>query len=183
MNEMFLPREILKKFDHFLGEQHLKFEGIIIGGAAIGLLHREARWTRDFDLLTPIPEGVKKAAKDFALIEELDANWLNNRVVNLESCKPMGWGKDTILVFQGDNITLSTLSRMNLLRTKVFAFCDRSEGIAIDLPDIESMAPSMEELDEVFHWTFLELRRQKSSKGEIKAFEESIDYLKKHFEK
>lgn len=148
----FYPLEILEKFDLFLVGKGLSYDGIIVGGAAVSLLSASRRFTQDIDVLTPITEDVKQASIDFAGSAGLNDEWFNNRVVNLESCKPHGWGKDTIEVFQGNALRLSSLSAQNLLRTKVYAFIDREEGPTIDLSDIKALNPDPFDLEGACNW-------------------------------
>ena len=83
----FHPIDVLNRFDELLREKGLEFKnGIVIGGAAISILYREERFTQDIDLLTPIPQLIKKASREFASKEQLADDWFNNRVVNLDSC-------------------------------------------------------------------------------------------------
>jgi len=56
------------------------------------------------------------------------------------------------VAFSGHAIVLHTLGRLDLLRSKLFALCDRG----IDLPDCLALAPSAEELAEILPW--LEVR-------------------------
>ena len=85
---------------------------------------------------TLIPQLIKEASREFASKEQLADDWFNNRVVNLDSCKPFGWGNDLVSLFEGSNLSLFSVSRKNLLRIKLFSACDRPEGLTIDIPDI-----------------------------------------------
>lgn len=50
---LFDPKDIIPRFDQFLGEKSLTFEGIAIGGAALSILGISDRGTRDVDLIEP----------------------------------------------------------------------------------------------------------------------------------
>lgn len=52
------------------------------------------------------------------------------------------------MIFKGESLTLYTLSRLNLLRTKLYACADR----AIDYQDCVAMAPTKEELEACKEW-------------------------------
>jgi len=52
------------------------------------------------------------------------------------------------LAFAGHALTLRSLGRTDLIRSKLFALCDRG----IDLPDCLALAPTDEELEEVEEW-------------------------------
>ena len=100
------PRETLEAFDAFLSGRGLRFEGVVIGGAALSLLGVISRETKDFDILSP-PLGaeVLQASRDFAkearrgggvLLDE----WLNNGPATLASDLPDGWQARLQLVFR-----------------------------------------------------------------------------------
>lgn len=52
------------------------------------------------------------------------------------------------VVFRGDALTLSSLHRMDLRRSKLFALCDRG----IDWQDCVALAPTAEELEQIRPW-------------------------------
>ncbi|TWW08691.1 hypothetical protein E3A20_21800 [Planctomyces bekefii] len=176
----FHPIEVLRRFDELLQSKGLEFkDGVVIGGTAISLLYRHERFTQDVDLLTPIPPLVKAASREFAAKEGLAEDWLNNRVVNLDNCKPMGWGKDLVPLFEGVSLSLYSVSRINLLRIKLFAACDRAEGMAIDLPDVKSMNPTRVEVGDATQWVRGELSRQRRSMRENQQFLQILDAIEK----
>jgi hypothetical protein len=51
-------------------------------------------------------------------------------------------------VFEGRALVLSTLGRADLLKTKLFALCDRGT----DLPDCIALAPTAGELTDALIW-------------------------------
>ena len=178
--EEFYPQKIFEKFDLFLAEQGLSFkDGVVIGGAAIAMVYGGQRLTRDVDLLTPIPDVIKRASIEFATKEGLSQNWLNNRVVNLDSCKPFGWGKDLLPIYLGKNLSLFTVSRQNLLQIKLFSYCDRPEGLAIDFPDIVLMKPTKDELAKAAEWIMDQIRKEKRPKTEQDFFAAALADLSK----
>jgi hypothetical protein len=61
---------------------------------------------------------------------------------------PKAWQLRTRRVFEGRALVLSTLGRADLLKTKLFALCDRGT----DLPDCVALAPTAAELDEAVLW-------------------------------
>lgn len=176
----FQPIEVLRRFDALLKERGLEFkEAVVIGGAAISILYRGERRTQDIDVLTPIPEPVKEASREFAAMEGLANDWFNNRVVNLAACKPWGWGVNLMSLYEGEHLTLYSPSRENLLRIKLYSACDRPEGIAIDVPDIIIMKPTAEELSQACDWVRREQSRQTASKKERRLFAETLDVITK----
>jgi hypothetical protein len=144
------PTEIVPAFDAFLNLRNLKFEAVVIGGAALSLLGVIIRETRDCDILSPeIPKEILEASKDFAKsVSGVDTNWLNNGPSSLLKTLPKDWNTRTQSIFQGGNLRLFTLGRPDLLKTKLFAFCDRD----IDLEDCIRLAPSKEELVSSIAW-------------------------------
>lgn len=148
------PQETITAFDSFLSEHDLSIEAVVIGGAALGLLGIVSRQTRDCDILHPkLPEVIQDAAKEFAKFrnrkgDPLADDWLNNGPSSLTDVLPAGW-KDRIQVaYQGNAITLYCLGRIDLLRSKLFALCDRG----IDLQDCIALAPTNAELEEIHPW-------------------------------
>lgn len=96
-----LPRQIIEAFDLYLDGLGLRFEGVVIGGAALALMGVIERPTRDVDVLVPVVPPA-----------------------------------------------IDTLGRADLLKSKLFALCDRG----IDLSDCMALAPTATELDECVPW-------------------------------
>jgi hypothetical protein len=145
---------MIARFDAFLEAEGLQLEAIVVGGAALGLLGVITRETRDFDVLEPsLPEELLAAAQRFAAQVRssggaLRDDWLNNGPSSLASFLPAGWRDRLQAAFQGRAIVLRTLSRADLLKTKLFALCDR----VFDLQDCVAMRPSAEELADALPW-------------------------------
>jgi hypothetical protein len=149
-----LPRPTIEAFDRYLIGLSLRFEGVLIGGSALGLMGIIQRPTRDFDILVPeLPLAISNAARDFASAQrqagvDLRDDWLNNGPMQLGNVLPTGWRERVQLVFDGQAVVLSTLGRSDLLKSKVFALCDRGT----DLPDCIALAPTAQELTESLPW-------------------------------
>jgi len=148
--------EILDGFDKFLVKKNLTFSGVVIGGGALLLLKVVSRATQDLDVLDPdINPNIKKASEDFAA--EFNKNnsekillidWLNNGPVSLKRELPEGWRESLDLIYRGDAIKLFTLSRDNLLKSKLFAYVDRD----VDLRDLIKMSPNKDEVENSYEW-------------------------------
>jgi hypothetical protein len=144
----------LAQFDAFLENRGLDFDAVIIGGAALALLGIISRQTRDCDVMEPlIPIEIQDAVKEFAISvrqsgEFLQDNWLNHEPSSLSKLLPQGWQNNLQLIFKGKSLTLHTLGRQDLIRTKLFALCDRGT----DLLDCIALKPSIEEIEEAIHW-------------------------------
>ncbi|AKU90720.1 DUF6036 family nucleotidyltransferase [Vulgatibacter incomptus] len=136
----------------------LSFEAVVIGGSALVLMGLTQRGTRDVDVLVPaLPESIAAAACDFARQQrqngdELNDDWLNNGPIQLGDILPEGWQDRVERIFEGVALILSTLGRPDLLKTKLFALCDRGT----DMQDCIALAPSAEELAECLPWLELQ---------------------------
>jgi hypothetical protein len=149
-----LPRPTIEAFDAYLAARSLRLDAIVVGGSALALLGVTDRQTRDFDILHPeLPEHIAAAARAFAAQlrgdgVELADTWLNNGPMQLAEVLPDGWRLRVQLAFAGAALTLTTLGRADLLKTKLFALCDRG----IDLADCIALAPTVEELVDAEPW-------------------------------
>ncbi len=149
-----LPRPTIEAFDRHLLGLGLRFEGVVIGGSALGLMGVIQRPTQDFDILVPeLPPPIAAAARDFAEAQrkadvDLIDDWLNNGPMQLGNVLPTGWKERLQRIFEGQALLLSTLGRADLLKSKLFALCDRGT----DLPDCIALAPTAEELAECMPW-------------------------------
>ncbi|CAA9254398.1 MAG: hypothetical protein AVDCRST_MAG77-2359 [uncultured Chloroflexi bacterium] len=148
------PSETIARFDRFLAERGVRFGAIIAGGTALVLLGVVSRATRDCDVLEPpLPDEIAAAARAFAAQvraagEPLADDWLNNGPSSLVDVLPPDWRAHTVVAFDGHALTLRALGRLDLLRSKLFALCDRG----LDLGDCLALRPSAEELAQVAPW-------------------------------
>ena len=67
---------------------------------------------------------------------------MNNGPSSLTDALPEGWRERLQLLYRGQAITLWTLGRPELLKSKLFALCDRGT----DLSDCLALQPAAEEL-------------------------------------
>ncbi len=148
------PRETIEAFDAWLASDSLTIDAIVVGGAALALLGVTSRQTRDVDVLDPLlSERALDAARRFATLvrtqgTHLDDTWLNNGPAQLTTVLPEGWRDRLRTAFRGERLALRTLGRSDLLKTKLFALCDRGT----DLSDCIALKPSMAELDAAEPW-------------------------------
>lgn len=139
------PRETLTAFDAYLAQRGLRLEAVVIGGTAL---------TDDCDILHPtLPPAIIAASQAFAAAarekgQVLSDDWLNNDPASLANQLPAAWPTRLQTVFSGAAIELRCLSREDLLRSKLFALCDRG----IDLGDCLALAPTAEELRTLLPW-------------------------------
>lgn len=148
------PRETVTAFDHYLQQRGLAFEATIVGGSALGLMGVTDRQTRDVDVLDPdVPESIARASASFAREQRasgvpLADDWLNNGPAQLKDVLPEGWDLRIEESYVGSALKLSVLGRADLLKSKLFALCDRGT----DLRDCIALAPTSEELAAAEDW-------------------------------
>jgi hypothetical protein len=99
------------------------------------------------------PQETLAAARGFAAEvrargEILQDNWLNNGPAMLAKQLPGGWRAQLQPAFRGQALVLEALGRLDLLRSKLFALCDRG----LDIGDCLALAPSADELATVLPW-------------------------------
>lgn len=152
------PKEMLVQFDEYLSARKLEFEAVVIGGSALALLGVVSRETQDCDVLDPnIPEAVLGAARAFSQVvsaqgDVLRKDWLNNGPEDLKRILPKGWKLRVVKIYSGKALCLHTLGRPDLLKSKLFAYCDRGQ----DFRDCIALTPSKEELHECLEWVALQ---------------------------
>jgi hypothetical protein len=148
------PRTTIAAFDSFLARRGLSLEAVVVGGTALGLLGIVSRPTRDCDVLHPhVPDAIRRAAREFATAVRLSGavladDWLNDGPASLTKDLPEGWEDRLQAAYRGEAVTLYTLGSLDLLRSKLFALCDR----AIDLHDCLALRPSEKDLEQVLPW-------------------------------
>lgn len=149
-----VTKEIIQEFDQFLLKKGLSFHGVAVGAAPLILIDVIERMTRDCDILDPeIPNEIKDAALEFASLKGrgghgLIEDWFNNGPESLKELLPEGWRERIRPAFLGEALTLHTLGRMDLLKSKLFAYCDRET----DMDDCMDMNPTADELEEAMPW-------------------------------
>ncbi len=145
---------MLSAFDRYLAARSLRLEAVVIGGAALNLLGVVSRPTKDCDILHPaLPREILEAARAFAAEarsrgDTLDDDWLNNGPASLAQHLPAHWQARLQTVFIGQALLLRCLGRDDLIRSKLFALCDRG----LDLPDCVALAPTPDELATILPW-------------------------------
>lgn len=146
-------KDIVAEFDKYLESRNLKFAAVIIGGAALNILNISSRKTKDVDCLDPeIPEEIKKASQEFARKRSdlaIDVNWLNNGPQTLKTDLPKGWQNRVQPLYYGQALHLQVLGRDDLLKSKLFAYCDRTTP---DFEDLQNLKPTFDELRYAITW-------------------------------
>ncbi len=149
-----ITKDILDAYDKFLEGRGLQLEAIIVGGTALNLLGYISRQTRDVDIIAPeLSEALKLTSEEFSkTIPTLWSNWLNNGPSSLVEILPTGWKTRLQDSYIGTALHLKTLGRSDLLKTKLFAYCDRGTVFS----DCLAMKPTPAELDEARTWVVLQ---------------------------
>jgi hypothetical protein len=81
----------------------------------------------------------------------VESGWLNSKshqFVGVAGGMPEGWRARVVPLWSGRALTLQTLTRLDLLATKLVAFVDRGT----DAPDLEAMRPTGAELSSCWHF-------------------------------
>jgi hypothetical protein len=145
---------VIQAFDRYLVAHSLALDAVVVGGTALNLLGVTTRVTLDCDVLYPhLPDAIIQAARAFASEwrsagGQLRDDWLNNGPASLTQQLPTGWQDQVTIAFHGTALVLRTPGRSDLLRSKLFALCDRG----IDLPDCIALAPTADELRDLLPW-------------------------------
>lgn len=145
--------KVIHDFDKYLLSKGLQFESIIIGGAALTILKVITRMTEDVDCIDPeIPVDIKNASIEFIKLNPqyglAPEKFLNNGPITIIRDLPDGWRSRTQVIFQGEALTFITLSRLDLLKTKLDAMVHRGR----DLDDVIAMKPTDQELEDSIDW-------------------------------
>lgn len=152
---LFDPKKLLPEFDNFLYQREVEFEAVVIGSGALTIMGFLQRQTVDIDVLDPkIPEKIMQLAEEFRVQKEkeeiyLIKNWINNGPDKLVLNLPKNWSSRTQLFFKGKVLTFMTLGRSDLLKDKLWGFCDLRDQ---DRSVILALKPSRNELFESSKW-------------------------------
>ena len=152
---LFDPKQLLPQFDDFLHKKDVKFEAVVIGSGALTIMGFLQRYTVDIDVLDPkIPDKILKLAEEFRIQKEKEGiylikNWINNGPEKLLLNLPKDWSSRTQPFFAGKALTFLTLGRSDILKDKLWGFCDLREQ---DRSVILVLKPSCNELLEAAKW-------------------------------
>ena len=155
----FDPKKLLPEFDNFLRQKGIRFSAVVIGSGALAIMGFTQRHTVDIDILDPkIPDRILELAEKFRLQKEkqgiyLIKNWINNGPNALLLNLPKDWKARTQPFFSGKSLTLVTLGRSDLLKDKLWGFCDLREH---DKAVILNLKPSRNELFKTGEWVKLQ---------------------------
>lgn len=140
---------LLNRLDEELVRIGEKRQLFICGGVALIVAGIVEHQTRDVDVLVPeIDPVLKRIASVLAGEFGLDENWLNNGPASLAKDLSKGWRNRTKAIFDGKSLEVRALGRLDLLATKIYAFCDRED----DFDDVVRLKPTAKELTTLAPW-------------------------------
>jgi len=146
---------ILKEFDEFLAGKKKTFKAVMTGSGAMNMLGLLDRPTVDLDILNPkIPREILELAEEFrqkmvAQGKPLEPNWFNDATSAFLEHFPKDWAKRTQPLFKGKALDLSTLGRGDLLKDKLWGYCDARSH---DKTALLNLKPTKEELLQASDW-------------------------------
>jgi hypothetical protein len=142
-------RVALQALDQALDDRKISRSLIVCGGTALLVLDVIDRETRDIDVICPeVDPDLKEIALEVAKRLSLPHDWINDGPKALAKELIEGWKARVELLFQGKALTLHVLGRIDLIATKVYAFCDRED----DYQDVIKLKPTSQELDGIYSW-------------------------------
>jgi hypothetical protein len=116
----------------------------ICGGAALIFLGFDGRRTGDVDIIEEkIDEPLQDAAVQVAEKLKISETWLNNKVASLGQRLEKNWKSKCTTLFTGKAITLKSISRQDLINSKLHATVDRHSQ---DYKDLLWLRPTQKEL-------------------------------------
>lgn len=142
-----MNQEILKKALNSLNKE-LSKKGqersyVICGGASLLLQDLSNRPTRDVDVIEPsVDEVLSECAESVANKLGLDNHWFNSSPGSLVGYLSEDWKDNTVLVYTSSNLQIFSISRIDLLFSKLWAMCDRDK----DIDDLLTLQPSLHEI-------------------------------------
>ena len=148
----------LKELDSYLCKKEKRYSLYTCGGASLVFLGYEGRKTNDVDLInkkldSDLIEGILHVSNKLRINEK----WMNNRVAPLGDRMGKGWREKCQVIFQGKSITLFSISRQDLINSKLHASVDRRKS---DFLDLVWLSPTLNEIDIAMEYT---LKRDKSA--------------------
>ncbi len=138
-------KKAIQELDRALQQEKCAMEIFICGGAALALLGISSRETGDVDLIAKVLEpALVRAANRVAKKLDYPETWLNNKVNPIIERLPLNWQRTATLVFHGKCLTVYSLSRQNLINSKLHACVERRSS---DYLDLIALAPRLSELE------------------------------------
>ena len=135
----------LSLLDSELSKKKVNCQITICGGAALILMGVVSRETIDIDIVSKeIPIEILEAAKIVAKKLNYPLGWLNNKVSPIVERLPADWQDHLIVVYTGKAITITSISRQDLINSKLHAAIERR---TVDYADLIGLKPIVSELE------------------------------------
>lgn len=156
-------RRALRALGDTLADRGETFHVAIVGGAALLLRGQSGRPTQDVDVVAvaagglplrsrhQLPPELVDAAEDVAAVLDLDRDWLNAGALGvLHGRLPEGY-EDRLEPEAFGNLTVSPLSRQDLIRLKLYAAADEGPA-SVHLHDLVRLSLTSDELGDARAW-------------------------------
>ncbi len=144
-------RQSLEALDKELKTRNLSFELYICGGAALQLLGIISRATADIDVIEKHLDQDLIAAKNVVAKKlRISEDWLNNKVSPIADRLEKNWKKKCVGVFAGDHLVVFSLSRQDLINSKLHAATSRHGE---DINDLVELSPTPLEFQRAKEYT------------------------------
>jgi hypothetical protein len=135
----------IKALDEELRARGENFTLYTCGGAALIFLGYTGRKTEDIDLIhSDLDPALEEAAVKVAKKLGYEKTWLNNDVHDLGRRLGRGWKKTCTALYEGEGVTLMSISRRDLIHSKFHATVNRKGA---DIGDLLFLKPNLQELE------------------------------------
>jgi len=126
-------RPLLAEFVERLGDTGARFDGIVVGGAALALgAIPDRSATQDIDTFAQLSDDAKAIVSDIAERESLRKDWLNTKAQQFMS--PLAIHRDEEIIFEHKDVKLRLMDNRTLLALKL-----RAGRISKDAADIAAL--------------------------------------------
>ncbi len=146
-------RKLLEELDQALKNKGQQREFTIFGSGALLIqgIASESRATIDVDMVDPkIDMELQVLCADVGEKFNLNLTWLNSAGYIYSLNFPSGWKERTMVVYSGNSLKVKTLSRKDLIATKIYAACSRQ--LETDMMDLRDLKPNEFELNFAKQW-------------------------------
>lgn len=168
-------KRVFELLNDGLKEKDLNREFTIFGSSALLAQNIASpdRATYDVDILDPeIDIKLQTVSFDVAAKAGLDVTWLNSAGFIFARNFPENWDERSIVVFEGSNLKVRSLSRSDLIASKMLSYCQRLSKT--DLIDLKSLQPTNKEIKFITLWI--------KERPDYNAIEDNFNNLKKELQ-
>ena len=137
-------KKAIAELDLILNKKGSNYTLFICGGASLIFLGYDGRRTGDVDIIEQeIDEILSDASTAVSKKLKIPTDWLNNKVTPLGDRLGKNWKSKSVELFKGHALTLMSISRQDLINSKLHAAVDRK---AKDYKDLIWLKPTLKEL-------------------------------------